>query len=96
MNWHVVRKDKAKLLPSGIAPSIAYELCGDYGGVDCLQKVDRKVIKDLMDALGGESLLEFCSPEYDAHAQAVLDDLNITEMTMQNAWKVFSLMLPFM
>ena len=42
---------------------MAYELFEQYGSEDCLQPVDRKVICDLMEELGGEDLILFVSRE---------------------------------
>ena len=75
---------------------MAYELFEQYGGEDCLQPVDRKVICDLMEELGGEDLILFVSREYAAKAQGICDTLGVCDLNLQNVWHVFSTMLPLM
>jgi hypothetical protein len=67
-NNHVVRLDCSKLIPSGVAPSVAYSLYEKYGGEFCLQLVDKAVIRKLMEELGGEDLIHFVSADYAAKA----------------------------
>ncbi|KIJ05969.1 hypothetical protein PAXINDRAFT_20810 [Paxillus involutus ATCC 200175] len=95
-NNHVVRRDKKKKLPSGVSPNVAFALHDQYGGENCLQKVDRAVVKHLMEDIGGEDLIRFLDIGYAAHAQTVYDSLNFTSLTLQNVWAVFSAMLPLM
>ena len=61
---HIVQKDRGEKLPSGVSLNVAYTL---YGGEDCLQPVDRKFVKLLMEGIGGEDLTRFVSVEYAAH-----------------------------
>ncbi|KIK73679.1 hypothetical protein PAXRUDRAFT_177767, partial [Paxillus rubicundulus Ve08.2h10] len=95
-NNHVVCRDKKKKLPSGVSPNVAFALHNQYGGEDCLQKVDRVVVKQLMEEIGGEDLIRFFDIAYAAHAQIVYDSLNFTSLTLQNVWAVFFAMLPLM
>jgi hypothetical protein len=95
-NSHVIRLDRTKLNPSGVSPNIAYELFEDYGGENCLQPVDSDIIRGLMEEIGGEDLILFVSREYAAKAQTIFDTLGVHDLTVQNAWHVFSVMLPLM
>ncbi|KIK79428.1 hypothetical protein PAXRUDRAFT_161324, partial [Paxillus rubicundulus Ve08.2h10] len=95
-NNRVVCHDKKKKLPSGVSSNVAFALHNQYGGEDCLQKVDRAVVKQLMEEIGGEDLICFVDIAYAAHAQTVYDSLNFTSLTLQNVWAVFSAMLPLM
>ena len=47
-----------------------------------------------MEDLGGEDLVLFVSREYAAKASAICDTLGLRDMNLQNAWHVFSAMLP--
>jgi hypothetical protein len=94
LNAHRIRFDAGKSQPSGVSPNVACSLAQEYGGVDCLQKVDKDVVKDLMEELGGKDLMEFVSEEYADHAKEVFDTTGITQVTFENVWKVFSIMLP--
>jgi len=95
-NNHVVRLDRNKLIPSGVAPSIAFSLHMQFGGENCLQPVDKAVIRQLMEELGGDDLIRFVSVEYASKAQGVFDSLGIENLTLQNVWHVFQAMLPAM
>ncbi|KIK77459.1 hypothetical protein PAXRUDRAFT_166785 [Paxillus rubicundulus Ve08.2h10] len=91
-----IHHDKNKKLPSGVSPDAAFALYDQYGGEDCLQKVDREVVRELMEDIGGVDLIHFVDTGYDVHAQAVFDSLDCTALTLQNVWAVFSAMLPLM
>jgi len=95
-NNHVVRTDRNKIIPSGVSPNVAYALPEEYSGEDCLQPVDRQVVHELMEKLGGEQLLYFVTREYAEEAQAVFDTLHINDLSLQNVWHVFRAMLPLM
>jgi hypothetical protein len=45
--------DNNKKLPSGVFPNVAFALYAQYGGEDCLQRVDQEVIKQLMEDIEG-------------------------------------------
>jgi hypothetical protein len=98
MNDHVPRFDRKKLLPSGVAPNILYSLPDKYNGQDCLQPVNREVISQMMQKLGGEELIQFVSAEYATQATLVLSRIGMAteDLTFKNVWTVFSAMLPHM
>ena len=93
-NNHIVRRDRNKLIPSGVAPNVAYALYQQHGGENCLQPVDRAVIRHLMEELGGKDLIRFVPAEYAEKAQSIYDALGIKDLTLQNVWHVFTAMLP--
>ena len=62
-NNHVTRKDHQKQLPSGCSPHTAMTLYSRYGGENCLQMVDTKVI-DVLIAELGDDVLYFVTPAY--------------------------------
>lgn len=95
-NDHKVRTDRSKLIPSGVAPSVAYSLHEAYGGENCLEPVNKDVIHQLMEELGGKDLLHFVPAVYDAKAIEVFESLNIVDLNLQNVWDVFQSMLPLM
>ena len=96
LNAHKVRFDKAKKLPSGVSPNISYALPERYGGHDCLQPVDRDVVRKLMEDIGGEDLIRFVDEHYALRAQRVFDSLHIESVTLANVWEVFQKMIPYM
>lgn len=70
-------------------------LYSQYGGENCLQPVDTKVI-DVLIAELGDDVLQFVTPAYAKRAQSVYDSLHIGELTLHNVWTVFSKMLSHM
>ncbi|KAG1736188.1 hypothetical protein EDB19DRAFT_1896103 [Suillus lakei] len=93
-NNHHVRKDSAKKLPSGVSPNVALALHADYQAKNCLQVVDREVVKQLMEKIGGEDLIRFVSVEYEHHAETMFANLGFGELSFHNVWNIFSAMLP--
>lgn len=68
----------------------------DYDAENCLQPVDRDVVKNLMEEIGGEDLIRFVGSEYSVAAQSIFDNLGFTVLTFENVWQVFAAMLPLM
>jgi hypothetical protein len=95
-NNHVVRKDRNKKLPSGVAPNIAFILHENYGSEDCLQLVNRDIVWGLMQDIGGEDLIRFVSVEYAAIARTAFESLGHEKLSFHNIWTVFTLMMPLM
>lgn len=94
LNCHTTRFDSSKKIPSGVSPDVAFSLCTEYGGENCLQPVDVAVVRNLMEKIGGEELIRFVSIDYAAHAQAVFNTLGVSKLTFDNIWEVFSTMIP--
>jgi hypothetical protein len=89
-----MRKDKTKAGPSGMSCDQAFTFLERWGERNCLLPVDLAVIREMKEALGGDKLLEFVSPEFSQKAQAVYDSSKISELTFQNVWLVFATMYP--
>ncbi|KAF8495823.1 hypothetical protein JB92DRAFT_3099800 [Gautieria morchelliformis] len=88
-NNHRVRKDRNKVLPSGVSPNEAFALHEEYSAENLLQPVNKGVVRELMVSIGGDDLIRFVSVEYAVHAQEVYDSLGIQKLTMFNVWTVF-------
>jgi hypothetical protein len=94
-NGCMMRKDQEKPGPSGMSRNQAFSLPEMWGGRDCLLKInDLSVIEGLKKELGGDELVSFSTPEFSAHAQAAYDSLAIIDLTFENVWAVFTVMLP--
>jgi hypothetical protein len=94
-NGCMMRKDKTKPGPSGMSRNQAFSLPGDWNGRNCLLKIeDLSIIKELKKELGGSELVSFSTPEFSVRAQKAYDSLNISDLTFENVWIVFSAMLP--
>jgi hypothetical protein len=92
-----MRKDKNKPGPSGMSRNDAFSLPEEWGGRDCLLKLEPEalsIISELKEELGGDALISFSTPEFAARAQVVYDSLGIIQLTFENVWVVFITMLP--
>ena len=90
-----VRKDKEKPVPSGMSWNHAFSLPAEWGGRDCILKIDdMRVIKEMKEQLGGHDLISFSTREFAAHAQAAFDSLKIIKLSQENVWSIFTAMLP--
>ncbi|KAJ7208423.1 hypothetical protein B0H12DRAFT_1205974 [Mycena haematopus] len=92
-----IRKQKNKPGPSGIkamSRNEAFTTFESWGGVDCLLPVDRDVIRQMKEDLGGEELIAFTTPQFSERAEEAFQTLGVNELTQQNAWDVFQTMLP--
>lgn len=82
-------------MPSGHAPADALDHPGLFGGLDCGIRVPKEALRELREALTEEvgpreSLLAWVSPEFDQMAHDVFKTLNISKITVENSWDVFS------
>ena len=94
-NGCMMRKDKEKPGPSGMSWNQAFSLPEEWGGRNCLLRIeDTSIIKKLKDELGGDELVSFSSPEFSVCAQKAYDSLDISDLTFENVWIVFTAMLP--
>ncbi|KZT13141.1 uncharacterized protein LAESUDRAFT_690342 [Laetiporus sulphureus 93-53] len=89
-----MRKDKKKPGPSGMSRNEAFSLHEEWGGKNCLVKVDVAVVAEIKATMGGDQILDFVSAEYAHIAQVAYDTLGIVELTFENVWDTFSALLP--
>jgi hypothetical protein len=95
-----VRKQRNKILPSGVSPHIAYLFPERYGGEECLQEVDLALVQemletDLMQRAKAQASDWGVPEEFARRAEAALRTLEIEEVTLQNIWIVFTALLAF-
>lgn len=67
----------------------AFSLPESWGGRNCLLKVDRDIVRELKEAMGGEEILDFVSVEFSQRAQAAYNTLGIEDLNLKNIWHVF-------
>ena len=89
-----MRKDNEKEGPFGMSRNEAFSLPENWGGRDCLLKVDVAVIRELKEAMGGDEMLEFVSAEFSQRAQAAYDTLGVVDLDLENVWHVFCDLYP--
>ncbi|KAJ7839738.1 hypothetical protein B0H13DRAFT_1650057, partial [Mycena leptocephala] len=93
-NQRTIRMQTEKDMPSGHAPADALKHPALFGGIDCSIRVPKEAIKEFRDALTEEvspreSFLSWVSPEFDQLAKEVFQNLDVSEITLENAWDVF-------
>ncbi|KAJ7200806.1 hypothetical protein GGX14DRAFT_371973 [Mycena pura] len=88
------RKQADKPGPSGMSRAEAYSTYKKWGGRNDKLAIPVDVVRQMKEDLGGSALMEFTGPEFTARAQAVLHTLQPVELTMDNGWKIFQIMLP--
>ncbi|KAJ7816284.1 hypothetical protein B0H14DRAFT_3744049 [Mycena olivaceomarginata] len=92
-----IRKQKGKPGPSGVkamSRNEAFTNFDSWGGVNCLQKVDKDVIRQMREDMGGDALIAFSTPEFAARAEQAFESLGPVALTQKNVWDVFQAMLP--
>lgn len=89
-----MRKDNQKPGPSGMSRNEAFSMPEKWGGRNCLLPVDVNVIREIKEAMGGDSLLDFTTPEYAAEVKAAYDTLGVSELTPENVWHIFQALYP--
>ena len=89
-----MRKDNEKEGPSGMSRNEAFSLPESWGGRNCLLEVDKAIVRELKEAIGGEKILDFVSVEFSQHVQAAYDTLGIKDLNIGNIWHVFQTLYP--
>lgn len=87
-----MRKQKDKVLPSGVTPNQAYSFPDRHGGEDCLIGVNRDTVKAMLNDMQEEqaALTDWgVSPDLVPLAKQALKKLRVKEVTLENIWLVF-------
>ncbi|KAG8988790.1 hypothetical protein FRB90_002535 [Tulasnella sp. 427] len=96
LNNRPTRRDPNQNLPSGISPAVFSSLHKKWGYKNMLISVPREVVKEMMEAVGGEDIIRFVSRGYEEKAQLIKTAYDIPDFTIHNAWDAFESMLPHM
>jgi hypothetical protein len=88
-NGTQMRKDNDKPGPSGMSRNEVFSLPESWGGWNCLLEVDMAVVQGLKEAMGGDEILKFVSPDFAQHAQAAYNTLGITDLNLENVGMYF-------
>lgn len=93
------RKQKDKILPSGVTPDFSYENPIHWGGRDCLIDVDMVVVEFLLENLRPkyEELTDWgVPPEFACKAEEALRRIppwTIDRVTITNVWIIFGFLV---
>lgn len=91
-----MRKQKAKLLPSGGTPNEFYSRPDRYGGENCLIPVDEAAIEELLarpEAQRGLEKMRWVDDAYNELCHQVYKQIGSPEIILSSAWKVFQDMI---
>lgn len=81
--------------PAGLSGKSRNELYAqpeDWDGKDYLVPVDLKVVRAMKEHLGGDDLIAFVPREFAERAEAAFLDLHILAITLDNVWRVFTIL----
>ena len=95
-NGAKMRKDAKKAGPSGVSRNEAFSLFEEWGGRNCILPVDLDVIREIKEAMGGDSLLEFTTSTFSKQAQVAYDSQGIVQLSFENCWDIFTAMHPLL
>lgn len=89
LNQARVRKQRNKPGPSGGTRNDFFDLHEKWNLRNCLLEVDVDIIREIKEKMGGDEVMDFVPQEYAAQAQAKFESLDVTKITLENAWEVF-------
>jgi hypothetical protein len=89
-----MQTDKQKPGPLGMSRNEAFSMPERWGGRNCLLPIDVNLIREIKDAMCGDSLLEFTTPEFSAQCKVAYNSLDISKLTTENVWHVFQALYP--
>lgn len=97
-NTHIVRTQRSKILPSGIAPNIAYDFPDKYGLTPMGVPVPKEAIQVLRDRLpvSRTEVFRWVSDEFKAACEEVWAEIGAPKLTKTNGWLVFNQMAPIL
>lgn len=87
------RKDDKKVGPSGVSRNDVFRMPQHYGLQNCLIRLTDEqldAVREAKDLMEKDANLEFVDAEFAARAQEAYDVLNISELTFNNVWHVFT------
>ncbi|KAF7289316.1 hypothetical protein MIND_01393500 [Mycena indigotica] len=94
-NGHRVRKQKEKILPSGVCPRDVYENLVQYGLTHAGIKVPKDVVDELRTRLpkSREECMRWVPASFNVQATAVYQALGCPTLSVANGWDIFTSML---
>ncbi|PPQ82661.1 hypothetical protein CVT25_007551 [Psilocybe cyanescens] len=98
-NAKKMRKDSTKPGPSGASRNQNFALHAEFGLTNELLRLNDgqlAIVSELKDAIGGEALIAFATPEFSARAEEAYSSLGVKDLSIQNAWHVFETLLPLL
>ncbi|KAJ7737642.1 hypothetical protein B0H14DRAFT_2408078 [Mycena olivaceomarginata] len=90
------RKQRGRILPSGVAPNVVFEMPGDYGLENLAIPVAQEAIDELRTLIdtSREEAYRWVSDEFDALASEVYIQLGCPKLEALSGWAIFNAMAP--
>jgi len=92
-NNQCVRKQKDKILPSGVSLNTAFIFPEKFNGINCIQPVDIAVVDGILREFeeGQKAISDWGVPdEFAIHVKEAHELVGSPKVTVQNVWLVFS------
>lgn len=93
-NAYKMRRVNEKPGPSGMSRNEAFSLPQNWGGRNCLLKVDVDFLRALKAELGGKAVLEFETLAFAQRTEAAYETLGVAKLTLETVWYVFQELYP--
>ncbi|KAJ7912784.1 hypothetical protein B0H13DRAFT_2474022 [Mycena leptocephala] len=90
------RKQRGRILPSGVAPNVVFDMPGDYGLENLAIPVAQEAIDELRTLIdtSREEAYRWVSDEFDALASEVYIQLGCPKLEALSGWAIFNAMAP--
>ncbi|KAJ7333998.1 hypothetical protein DFH08DRAFT_750059 [Mycena albidolilacea] len=90
------RKQRGRILPSGVAPNVVFDMPGDYGLENLAIPVAQEAIDELRTLIdtSREEAYRWVSDEFDAFASEVYIQLGCPKLEALSGWAIFNAMAP--
>ncbi|KAJ6535848.1 hypothetical protein DFH09DRAFT_1091625 [Mycena vulgaris] len=91
------RKQRSRILPSGVAPNVVFDMPGDYGLENLAIPVAQEAIDELRTVIdtSREEAYHWVSDKFDALAGEVYIQLGCPKLEVLSGWAIFNAMAPF-
>ncbi|KAJ7792691.1 hypothetical protein B0H14DRAFT_3160043 [Mycena olivaceomarginata] len=91
------RKQRGRILPSGVAPNVVFDMPGDYGLENLAIPVAQEAIDELRTLIetSREEAYRWVSDEFDALSSEVYIQLGCPKLEALLGWAIFNAMAPF-
>ncbi|KAJ7475410.1 hypothetical protein B0H11DRAFT_2032889, partial [Mycena galericulata] len=90
------RKQRNRILPSGVAPNVVFDMPGDYGLQNLAIPVTQEAIDELRDLIetSRQEAFRWVSDEFDVLATEVYQSVGSPKLEALSGWAVFNAMAP--
>ena len=100
-NSRRMRKQKNKILPSGVSPNLVYTLPERFGAHDCLQPVECRVVQTILNDMQAEQdyLTNWSvTPTFAKRCKQLLPTagIQVEKISLETVWMAFNALVRFL